>query len=467
MNLAQLCILVVCGANFLRLSTLAATPPYTENLIAYYRFDGSLSDSSPSGFHATGTPSGFDADRYGMPSGAVFFAGGNYAALPQKLVSSLSGSGPLSVTAWVKVKDLSILQNASRNIVAFGDASAGAGLTFGLSSLGPGKVEYSSFINDGLFSGGAIAADSWVQIGLTIDALGNVALYKNGVADGAKSGTSPRRGSGAGYIGRGFDNTTWTGLLDDLRIFGRDLLPKEMKALFEYESQSPTGAATASATAQVVNGFVVGVNVQYGGAGYVTAPAVQIVGGGGSGATAVATVVDGVVTAIKVVTTGSGYSLEPEVRIDPPPTPPRKATAVAQIANGFLVGVAVTDRGAGYTETPVVVISGGGGNGALAEAVVEGGMVTSIRVVATGGGYTTAPVVIIGRPPEAPEIGITVSRVVVNLRLVLGKTYLLESSADLATWNPVGAAFTAVQEDVQQEFSVAQTGRYFRIQQLP
>src|ERR1017187_4009072 len=44
--------------------------------------------------------------------------------------------------------------------------------------------------------------------------------------------------------------------------------------------------AQAFATAQVINGFVIGATVTSGGSGYVTSPAVQIVGGGGTNAAA-------------------------------------------------------------------------------------------------------------------------------------------------------------------------------------
>jgi hypothetical protein len=47
--------------------------------------------------------------------------------------------------------------------------------------------------------------------------------------------------------------------------------------------------------------------------------------------------------------------------------------------------------GSGYTEAPKVLISGGGGSGALATAVVEGGVVTKVIVTSAGLGYTSAP----------------------------------------------------------------------------
>ena len=75
----------------------------------------------------------------------------------------------------------------------------------------------------------------------------------------------------------------------------------------------------ATATANLTGTFVTSYNLTYGGSGYVTAPAVHVTGGGGSGATATATISGGVVAAIIPGSAGSGYTSPPAVTIDPPP----------------------------------------------------------------------------------------------------------------------------------------------------
>jgi len=76
----------------------------------------------------------------------------------------------------------------------------------------------------------------------------------------------------------------------------------------------------AYATAQVVNGFVVGATVTSGGSGYTTNPAVNISGDSGSNATAIATVSEGVVTGITITSAGLGYANTAIITIAPPPT---------------------------------------------------------------------------------------------------------------------------------------------------
>ena len=67
-------------------------------------------------------------------------------------------------------------------------------------------------------------------------------------------------------------------------------------------------------------------------------------------------------------------------------------------------------QGSGYIAPPAVLITGGGGTGAVAEAVINNGAVTSIRMLSPGTGYTSAPTVTLngGGPLSAASIrGIT------------------------------------------------------------
>lgn len=226
-------------------------------------------------------------------------------------------------------------------------------------------------------------------------------------------------------------------------------------------------ARTATAVAQVVNGFVVGATVSDGGAGYTNVPVVTITGGNGSGATAKATVINGSVTAITILTPGSGYTETPQIVIAPPPFPPRRAVAAATVVNGFVVSAEISDGGFGYSGTPAVRITGGGGSGATAIAVVENGVVTGVAITNPGSGYTGTPKVSIASPLFSPELKVAVSRVTVTSKVVLGLKYLLESSADLQTWSTVGNPFVAESEELNQEYVVGETGQFFRITQVP
>jgi hypothetical protein len=85
--------------------------------------------------------------------------------------------------------------------------------------------------------------------------------------------------------------------------------------------------AQAFAAPDVTNGFIIGAIVTSGGSGYVTSPAVAIVGGGGTNATAVSHI-SSVVTSIIITDAGIGYTNTPTVRARA--TVSKKAAARAQ-----------------------------------------------------------------------------------------------------------------------------------------
>jgi hypothetical protein len=110
-------------------------------------------------------------------------------------------------------------------------------------------------------------------------------------------------------------------------------VPVSFTATNEVYTQMVTGAVRSSdyrlaqnpvpvqafAVAQVVNGSVVGVTMTDGGSGYVTAPSVLVVRGGGTNATATASISGGSVVGISITSIGVGYTNTPIVQIAPPP----------------------------------------------------------------------------------------------------------------------------------------------------
>ena len=146
---------------------------------------------------------------------------------------------------------------------------------------------------------------------------------------------------------------------------------------------------------------------------------------------------------------------------------PNGATVKATVVNGFMVGVSVIGGGHGYTVPPAVVIKGGGGTGATATAIVADGSVVGFTVTNPGIGYTSLPLVLIASPPFAPEVAVRVSRVAVDLKVVLGRKYQIQASKDLKAWTVTGPNFVADSESLTQEFVVAEVGSYFRLVEVP
>lgn len=135
------------------------------------------------------------------------------------------------------------------------------------------------------------------------------------------------------------------------------------------------------------------------------------------------------------------------------PVFPHRAAASAIVTNGFVVGVTITDPGYGYTSTnvPVVLILGGGGNGAGATAVVSNGVVVNIRVTDAGIGYTTTPTVYI-YSPFGLQWGLSKAVRPAFSGLSLGANYQLYVSGDRVNWTNFGEVFMATNSSMTYPF---------------
>ena len=151
--------------------------------------------------------------------------------------------------------------------------------------------------------------------------------------------------------------------------------------------------ATVSGTGQIDK-----INITNGGAGYTSAPKINITGGGGSGAQATATINNGVVTSINIVNGGSGYTSDPTVTI----VSGSGANVSCSIGGGSgVISIQLLNAGTGYTVAPNITIAAPnipGGIQATAVANISNGNVTSITVTNQGTGYTTNPIVTIAAP---------------------------------------------------------------------
>ena len=178
---------------------------------------------------------------------------------------------------------------------------------------------------------------------------------------------------------------------------------------------------TATASAIVTNGFVIGATLTDGGLGYTNTPTVRIIGGGGSGAQAVTVVSNGVVIAVNVMAAGVGYTNAPVIVIEPPFIEPPTMSIAAMSLLSFTnlavgtnyqlqslvgdtwsnVGAAFTAAGSTFTQyiagttsansyrlaaTPVPTQ-------AYATAQLDNGFVVGATVTSGGSGYTTSPAV--------------------------------------------------------------------------
>lgn len=141
------------------------------------------------------------------------------------------------------------------------------------------------------------------------------------------------------YTGQGPTNMGWVKFSYDVVGTGNDILAFQSKTTGPYGptldavSLAPVECIpnAATATAAVLNGLVVAINITGNGCGYTNAPLVELRGGGGSGAKATATINNGFVTGITVTSAEIGYTNAPKVLIASPPFVPWLSIAVGTV----------------------------------------------------------------------------------------------------------------------------------------
>lgn len=176
----------------------------------------------------------------------------------------------------------------------------------------------------------------------------------------------------------------------------------------DVEITSNTFGSGATAIAQLENaGVVLSISINNPGAGYATAPTVNIVGGGGFGAEAYATIsAAGNINTIVVVEKGQDYSSLPTIEISAPPAGGTQATAEAVLAYdlesivltnpGSGYNVSYTGSGDNYQNEPNVIINGVSYTNSTFddEITVRPNMsVEGITVSNAGEGYESIPVI--------------------------------------------------------------------------
>jgi uncharacterized delta-60 repeat protein len=141
------------------------------------------------------------------------------------------------------------------------------------------------------------------------------------------------------------------------------------------------------------------------------------------------------------------------------------AKASAVILGGFVANITIIDGGAGYTNEPTVIISGGGGTGAVAKAFIENGRVVSIVVLSAGSGYISAPSLQISEP--------LVDSVSLSVRMVAAVPLGVTNSGDrILEWSPgPDGPWTAwtngvVAPDRAERIDFDGKGRMFRVRAL-
>lgn len=300
----------------------------TNGLVAYYPLDGNVNDASGFGINGVMYNVSPTNNRFGQPSSAIMFQGTNGSYVDMGAPTSLQFTGDFTVTAWV------VFSGGTLNprIVSYG-ADCGYELLTGEASsirhwgVNLACVKFSAVPTS--------PPDEWHFVAVCRS--GNDAkIFVNGefVATNAVAATPAFPGNlnlGRKSIQDEFETRNfWGGAMDEMRFYNRALSSNELAQLYALDFLCSPHKATA--TAQIVNGFIVGAIITDAGCGYTNPPLVMIQGGG-SGATATAVISNGVVVGLNITDAGSGYSTNPPPRIviASPPFEPTVSIRISKV----------------------------------------------------------------------------------------------------------------------------------------
>jgi hypothetical protein len=308
----------------------------TNGLVAYYPFNGNANDASGNGNDGSlvGTnwvySQGLYLNTTPLPTNGSVGNGpngfdGTYVTVPRG--AALDFNQNFTLSTWVNIHD-GLSAYWVHNLISDENDNPGANFRIISDDTTSPDTDYLQFVGDlatNYFDVHAFVPplrDSWWQA-VVVRSGSNLSIFRNGRFLTNSIMTSVVTNSPMIWLGKMQSSCPpWcptayyslAGGINNVRMYDRALSAFEVQKLYYYESGT-CSPYRATATATVVNGFVVGATVTDVGCGYTNTPLVLILGGGGTG-----------------------------------------ATATAVVTNGFVVGITITDAGIGYTNTPTVYI---------------------------------------------------------------------------------------------------------------
>ena len=335
-------ILLLVAIN-VTLATTHAQTWLTNDLVAYYPFNGNANDASGNGNNGSlvGSDIKFLPDRFGNPNSSLWLNTtstpavnlvGAYVTAPRS--ANLDFNSDFTLSVWINLKSGTPI-NLPQTFISNGfDTSTNVNLRIVTDDSDYDGRDYleMNWQNgaqlEHIFALLAPVRQTWWQASV-VRSGNNISLFRNGtflvsgvmtpVMNSSEMWFGTHAGTGYPLIGG----------IDDVRIYNRALSSNEVAQLYAYDNFCSPHRATALAT--LVSGVFIAATVLDPGCGYTNAPSVRIIGGGGSGAGATAVVSNGFVVSINVTNGGCCYTNLPTILIESPPFTPTVAIAVSKV----------------------------------------------------------------------------------------------------------------------------------------
>ncbi len=226
----------IVGSTTKTFAVGAAAALPRDSLVAEFLLDGNAADASGKGNDGTVYGAAAATDRFGRSGKAMNFDGtGDYIQLPRNLGLRF----PWSFSGWVKASDVSAVRSiycSDRHNWYGGDYN---GFNISLCSdnyyamIGCGVP-----MNNGYSTSVAPSRTAFEHVAVVFKSITEVEYYVNGVKRAVTTSggyDTPLFPGSPDRIGRSYDGngrTYFSGVLDDIRVYGRALSAAEVQALF-------------------------------------------------------------------------------------------------------------------------------------------------------------------------------------------------------------------------------------------
>ncbi len=205
----------------------------TNGLVGYWPFDGSANDASGHGLNGTVYSATLVADRFGKTASAYSFSGSSSCYISVPSTAALQLTTNLSISFWMKRSPVS----PYGLIVCKGDAEQAYSVGFDTVGHNGGIGFARQNVVNMVYSTTATPTNQWIQIVCTLNGT-NACIYYNGQFNTNGTGVTLGKGTGALTFGtiRSGTPVSYSGLLDDIRIYNRALSSVEVAHLYYAES---------------------------------------------------------------------------------------------------------------------------------------------------------------------------------------------------------------------------------------
>jgi hypothetical protein len=212
-----------------------AVTPTPTGLVAWYKLDQNVADSSGNGHDGVDQDVSYVPDRFGGAKSAISLNGStSFISVANATDLNFDTLASFSISTWIKTKDTS---SSYRGIISKGPVGGNLpGYAIGMDKNGKVLAAVSGDRNPTMRSTSSVNNGAWHLITLVVQANTLAALFVDGSLESDFPLTTfyaDRNNTSYLFIGK--DRTSsnfFSGAIDDVRIYARSLTPMEVVGLF-------------------------------------------------------------------------------------------------------------------------------------------------------------------------------------------------------------------------------------------